>query len=71
MPDQDPLTILDSVNAVEVRTARPVAGGFAALTTLVVICTVGGLGFWGAVAALVTFWPFTLAGLALFQSLLF
>ena len=71
MQDQDPLTILDSVNAVEVRTARPLVGGFAALTTLVILCTVGGLGFWGVVAALVTLWPLTLAGLALFQSLLF
>lgn len=71
MPDQDQLSILDSVNAVEVRTARPVAGGFAALTTLVIICTVGGLEFWGAVAGLVTFWPLTLSVLAVLHSLLF
>ena len=71
MPNQDQLTIFDPVNSVEVQTARPFAGGFAALTVLVVICTVGGLGLWGAVAALVAFWPLTLAGLALFQSLLF
>lgn len=71
MPGQDQLAILDSVNAVEVRTGRPVAGGFAALTTLIAICTVAGLGFWGVVAALVTFWPLARAGLALVQSLLF
>jgi hypothetical protein len=71
VPDQDQLTILDAANAVEVRTTRPFAGGLAALTTLVIMCTLWGLGFWGAVTALVTFWPLTLAGLALFQSQLF